>query len=44
MVVVNVLYNVGVRDEFLEKIGFVYFFEYLMFGGFVNVFDFDMFI
>lgn len=42
MVVFNIFYNVGVRDENLEYIGFVYFFEYLMFGGFVNIFDYDV--
>lgn len=41
MVVLNVFYNVGFKDELLEKIGFVYLFEYFMFGGLVNVFDFD---
>lgn len=42
MVVVNMLYDVGVCDELELKIGFVYLFEYFMFGGFVNIVDFDV--
>ena len=37
MVVVNVLYDVGARDEDPAKTGFAHLFEHLMFGGSVNV-------
>ncbi|MFM7661771.1 MAG: M16 family metallopeptidase [Bacteroidota bacterium] len=41
MAVVNTLYDVGARDEFEEKTGFAHLFEHLMFGGSVNIPDFD---
>lgn len=41
MVAVNVLYNVGARDESPDKTGFAHLFEHLMFGGSANVADFD---
>ncbi|MBU2020259.1 MAG: insulinase family protein [Bacteroidetes bacterium] len=41
MVVVNTLYDVGARDESEEKTGFAHLFEHLMFGGSVNIPDFD---
>ncbi len=41
MAAVNVLYNVGARDESPEKTGFAHLFEHLMFGGSVNIPDFD---
>lgn len=41
MVAVNVLYNVGARDESPNKTGFAHLFEHLMFGGSANVPDFD---
>lgn len=41
MVAVNVLYNVGARDESPEKTGFAHLFEHLMFGGSANIPDFD---
>lgn len=41
MVAVNVLYNVGSRDESPEKTGFAHLFEHLMFGGSANIPDFD---
>lgn len=41
MVAVNVLYDVGSRDELPEKTGFAHLFEHLMFGGSENVPDFD---
>lgn len=41
MVAVNILYGVGARDENPEKTGFAHLFEHLMFGGSVNVPDFD---
>jgi zinc protease len=37
IVAVNVLYNVGARDESPKKTGFAHLFEHLMFGGSVNV-------
>lgn len=41
MVAVNLLYNVGARDEHPDKTGFAHLFEHLMFGGSVNIPDFD---
>ena len=41
MVVVNTLYDVGARDENENKTGFAHLFEHLMFGGSVNISDFD---
>ncbi|MBK9564854.1 MAG: insulinase family protein [Saprospiraceae bacterium] len=41
MVAVNVAYNVGSKDEDDEKTGFAHLFEHLMFGGSVNIPDFD---
>jgi zinc protease len=41
MAVVNILYNVGARDEDENKTGFAHLFEHLMFGGSVNIPDFD---
>ncbi len=41
MVVVNILYNVGARDELPEKTGFAHLVEHLMFGGSANIPDFD---
>ena len=38
---VNVIYDVGARDESPEKTGFAHLFEHLMFGGSANVPDFD---
>lgn len=37
MVAVNVLYDVGARDEEPERTGFAHLFEHLMFGGSVNI-------
>lgn len=37
MAVVNVLYDVGARDENPEKTGFAHMFEHLMFGGSINI-------
>lgn len=39
--VVNTLYDVGARDEQEDKTGFAHLFEHLMFGGSVNIADFD---
>lgn len=41
MAVVNILYDVGARDENPEKTGFAHLFEHLMFGGSVNIPDYD---
>lgn len=37
MAVVNVMYDVGARDEDPAKTGFAHLFEHLMFGGSVNI-------
>jgi predicted Zn-dependent peptidase len=37
MAVVNVLYNVGAKDENPNKTGFAHLFEHLMFGGSINI-------
>jgi len=37
MAVVNVLYDVGARDENPGKTGFAHLFEHLMFGGSINI-------
>lgn len=39
--VLNILYRVGSKDEDPEKTGFAHLFEHLMFGGSINVSDFD---
>jgi zinc protease len=41
LVAVNVLYDVGSRDENPNQTGFAHLFEHLMFGGSVNIKDFD---
>jgi zinc protease len=41
MVAVNVLYDVGARDEDPNKTGFAHLFEHLMFGGSINIPDYD---
>ena len=41
MVALNVLYNVGARDEHPNHTGFAHLFEHLMFGGSVNIPDYD---
>ena len=40
-VVVNVMYDVGARDEDPNKTGFAHLFEHLMFGGSINIKDYD---
>jgi zinc protease len=37
----NILYNVGTRDESEEKTGFAHLFEHLMFGGSINIPNYD---
>lgn len=41
MAVVNVLYDVGARDENPAQTGFAHLFEHLMFGGSVNIPEYD---
>jgi len=41
LAVVNILYNVGARDESENKTGFAHLFEHLMFGGSKNIESFD---
>lgn len=41
MAVVNTLYDVGARDEHEDKTGFAHLFEHLMFGGSINIPEFD---
>lgn len=41
MAVLNIMYDVGARDEDPEKTGFAHLFEHLMFGGSVNIPDYD---
>jgi predicted Zn-dependent peptidase len=41
MAVLNVLYDVGARDEDPEQTGFAHLFEHLMFGGSINIKDFE---
>ena len=38
---VNILYNVGSKDEDADKTGFAHLFEHLMFGGSVNIPSYD---
>jgi zinc protease len=41
MAVVNIMYDVGSRDENPDKTGFAHLFEHLMFGGSINIPDYD---
>ena len=41
MAVMNIMYDVGARDEDPEQTGFAHLFEHLMFGGSVNVPSYD---
>ena len=41
MAVVNVLYDVGARDEDPNRTGFAHLFEHLMFGGSINIPEYD---
>ena len=41
IVAMNILYNVGARDEHPERTGFSHLFEHLMFGGSVNIPKYD---
>jgi len=41
MAVLNIMYDVGARDEDPERTGFAHLFEHLMFGGSINVPNYD---
>src|SRR6185295_558402 len=41
MAVLNVMYDVGAKDENPDKTGFAHLFEHLMFGGSGNIEDFE---
>ena len=41
MAVMDIMYDVGSRDENPERTGFAHLFEHLMFGGSVNIADYD---
>ena len=41
LAVVNILYDVGSRDEDEDKTGFAHLFEHLMFGGSTNIPSYD---
>lgn len=41
MAVMNILYDVGARDENPERTGFAHLFEHLMFGGSLNIPEYD---
>lgn len=41
MVAVNILYDVGARDEDEQRTGFAHLFEHLMFGGSANIPEYD---
>lgn len=41
MAVMNIMYDVGARDENPEQTGFAHLFEHLMFGGSVNIPSYD---
>jgi len=42
IIAMNILYNVGARDEDPEKTGFAHLFEHLMFGGSRNIPQYDI--
>lgn len=41
LVALNIIYNVGSRDEDIERTGFAHLFEHLMFGGSKNIPKYD---
>ena len=41
MVVMNIMYDVGARDEDQDRTGFAHLFEHLMFGGSVHIPNYD---
>lgn len=42
LIAANLIYKVGARDENPDKTGFAHLFEHLMFGGSVNIPDYDL--
>jgi len=42
IVILNILYNCGARDEEINKTGFAHLFEHLMFGGSLNIPEYDV--
>ena len=42
MVALNIVYNVGARDEHPDHTGFAHLFEHLMFGGSAHIPDYDI--
>ena len=41
MACLNIIYDVGARDEDENKTGFAHLFEHLMFGGSINIPNYD---
>ncbi len=41
LVTMNIMYDVGARDEHPDKTGFAHLFEHLMFGGSLNIPEYD---
>jgi len=41
VVILNTLFNVGARDEQPDRTGFAHLFEHLMFGGSINISEYD---
>jgi len=41
MAVMNIMYDVGARDEDPTRTGFAHLFEHLMFGGSINIPSYD---
>src|ERR1035437_2807380 len=41
MAAMNILYDIGARDEEPSRTGFAHLFEHLMFGGSVNIPEYD---
>lgn len=41
MAVMNIMYDVGARDEDPDRTGFAHLFEHLMFGGSINIENYD---
>ena len=41
MVALNIVYDVGARDEHPDHTGFAHLFEHLMFGGSLHIPDYD---
>eukprot|EP01035_Chromulina_nebulosa_P048082 gene48082-65223_t len=41
MAVMNIMYDVGARDENPAQTGFAHLFEHLMFGGSINIPEYD---